>query len=119
MPCSAPVTVHGLRSWTVVDRSGLPIGEVEQFLNWLRAVDRSSNTVRSYALHLIANVYVDATSSAVGVLAVWRAVEDSPGVSDVGRAGLEPATNGLTPHRSRWLLINPVFVWPPTDYVAR
>jgi hypothetical protein len=28
----------------------------------------------------------------------------------MGRAGLEPATNGLTPHRSRWLPINPVFV---------
>ncbi|GAB4686319.1 MULTISPECIES: tyrosine-type recombinase/integrase [Mycobacterium] len=47
-----PVTVHGSRSWTLVDERGLPLVEVEQFLNWLRAVDRSSNTVRSYALHL-------------------------------------------------------------------
>jgi len=49
---AVPVTVHGSRSWTVVDERGLPVDEVEQFLNWLRAVDRSSNTVRSYALHL-------------------------------------------------------------------
>lgn len=49
---AAPVTVHGSKSWTVIDDRGLPIEEVEQFLNWLRAVDRSSNTVRSYALHL-------------------------------------------------------------------
>jgi hypothetical protein len=33
--------------------------------------------------------------SAVGVLGVWRGVEDSPGVSDVGWARLEPATNGF------------------------
>jgi hypothetical protein len=36
----------------------------------------------------------------------------------VGRAGLEPATNGLTPRRSRWLQINPVTVCAPSDYVA-
>lgn len=34
------------------------------------------------------------------------------------RAGHEPATYGLTPQRSRWLPINPVFVCPPTGYVA-
>jgi hypothetical protein len=60
----------------------------------------------------------DATSSAVGVLGVWRGLEDSPGVSDVGRAGLEPATNGLPTDPSRWLPINTVFVCLPTDYVA-
>lgn len=49
---AAPVTVHGRASWTVVDGSGLPIGEIEQFLHWLRAVGRSQNTVRSYARHL-------------------------------------------------------------------
>lgn len=47
-----PVTVHGSSSWTVVDERGLPVAEVEQFLHWLRAVDRSANTVRSYARHL-------------------------------------------------------------------
>jgi len=46
------VTVHGRPSWTVVDDHGLPIVEIEQFLHWLRAVDRSQNTVRSYARHL-------------------------------------------------------------------
>lgn len=49
---AAPVTVHGQPSWTVVDGGGLPIGEIEQFLHWLRAVGRSQNTVRSYARHL-------------------------------------------------------------------
>lgn len=44
--------VLGRPSWTVVDDGGLPIVEVEQFLHWLRAVDRSQNTVRSYAQHL-------------------------------------------------------------------
>lgn len=47
-----PVTVRQALSWTVVDDRGLPIEETEQFLDWLRAVDRSSNTVRSYARHL-------------------------------------------------------------------
>jgi integrase/recombinase XerD len=49
---AAPVTVLGRPSWTVIDDHGLPIVEVEQFLHWLRAVDRSPNTVRSYARHL-------------------------------------------------------------------
>lgn len=49
---AAPVTVHGRPSWTVVDARGLPIVETEQFLHWLRAIDRSQNTVRSYAQHL-------------------------------------------------------------------
>lgn len=49
---AAPVTVHGRQSWTVVDERGLPIGEIEQFLHWLRAIGRSQNTVRSYARHL-------------------------------------------------------------------
>jgi site-specific recombinase XerD len=49
---AAPVVVHGSRSWTVVDEHGLPVAEVEQFLHWMRAVDRSTNTVRCYALHL-------------------------------------------------------------------
>lgn len=46
------MTIHGRASWTVVDASGLPVGEVEQFLHWLRAIGRSQNTVRSYARHL-------------------------------------------------------------------
>ncbi len=49
---AAAVTVHGRASWTVVDDVGLPIGEIEQFLHWMRAVGRSQNTVRSYARHL-------------------------------------------------------------------
>ncbi|MBF9318025.1 tyrosine-type recombinase/integrase [Mycobacteroides chelonae] len=51
-PRAVPVTVHKLPSWTVVDGMGLPVEEVEQFLHWMRAVDRSVNSVRSYALHL-------------------------------------------------------------------
>ena len=43
---------QGLRTWTVVDASGLPVGEVEQYLGWLRAVGRSVSTVRAYAHHL-------------------------------------------------------------------
>lgn len=49
---AAPVTVHGVRSWTVVDQQGLPVLEIEQFLHWQRAIGRSQNTVRSYARHL-------------------------------------------------------------------
>lgn len=49
---AVPVTVRQALSWTVVDGHGLPIGEVEQFLDWMRVVDRSANTVRSYARHL-------------------------------------------------------------------
>ena len=33
---------------------------------------------------------VDATSSAADIMGMWRAVEDSPGVSDVGRRGSNP-----------------------------
>ncbi|WP_269087573.1 hypothetical protein [Mycobacteroides franklinii] len=29
---AVPVTVHDTRSWTVVDDSGLPLGEIGQFL---------------------------------------------------------------------------------------
>ena len=36
----------------------------------------------------------------------------------VGRVGLAPATNGFTPHRSRWLPIDPVIICPAIDYVA-
>jgi integrase/recombinase XerD len=43
---------QGPRTWTVVDASGLPVGEVEQYLGWLRAVGRSVSTVRAYAHHL-------------------------------------------------------------------
>ncbi|MET3807552.1 site-specific recombinase XerD [Nakamurella sp. UYEF19] len=40
-------------TWTVVDRSGLVIDEVDRFLNgYLRATAASLNTVRSYARHL-------------------------------------------------------------------
>jgi hypothetical protein len=39
---------------------------------------------------------------------VWRGVEDSPGVSDVGRAGLEPETNGFAIHRSGLFPLLPV-----------
>lgn len=46
------VTVNGAASWTVVDDTGLPLSEVEQFLHWMRAIGRSQNTVRSYARHL-------------------------------------------------------------------
>ncbi|MGC5027931.1 tyrosine-type recombinase/integrase [Tsukamurella sp. DT100] len=46
------MTVHGQPSWTVVDTTGLPVTEIEQFLHWQRAIDRSANTVRSYARHL-------------------------------------------------------------------
>lgn len=43
---------QGSRTWTVVDASGLPVVEVEQYLGWLRAVGRSVSTVRAYAYHL-------------------------------------------------------------------
>jgi integrase/recombinase XerD len=43
---------QGPRTWTVVDASGLPVVEVEQYLSWLRAVGRSVSTVRAYAYHL-------------------------------------------------------------------
>ena len=44
------------RSWTVVDGQGLPVAPVEDYLHWLRAVDRSDNTIRSYAFCL-ANLF--------------------------------------------------------------
>jgi hypothetical protein len=36
----------------------------------------------------------------------------------VGRAGLEPATNGLAPRRSRLFPINPVIICVTSDYIA-
>jgi len=45
-------TPQGFRTWTVVDSTGLPVDEVEQYLNWLRVVGRSVSTVRAYGYHL-------------------------------------------------------------------
>ena len=45
-------SASGFSSWTVVDASGLPVLSVEQYLSWLRALARSVNTVRTYALLL-------------------------------------------------------------------
>lgn len=39
-------------SWTVVGQDGLPIWDAEVFLNYLRTVRASPNTVRTYARHL-------------------------------------------------------------------
>ena len=47
-----------------------------------------------------------------------RCLVDSSGAVQVGRAGLEPATNGLTARRSRWLPIDPVMLCAASDYVA-
>ncbi len=46
------IEIHGRRSWTVVDPSGLPVRAVDDYLQWLRSVDRADNTVRAYAFHL-------------------------------------------------------------------
>ena len=47
------VGVDGQRTWTVVGDDHLPVGPVEEFLEFLRVAQRSSpNTVRSYATSL-------------------------------------------------------------------
>jgi len=49
----APVSLpSGARTTTVVGADGLPIAEIEAFLNYLRTVDASRNTVAAYARHL-------------------------------------------------------------------
>lgn len=42
----------GRQATTVVDHDGRPIEDVETFLRYLRAMDNSPNTIRSYARHL-------------------------------------------------------------------
>ena len=42
----------GSESWTVLDASGGPVPAVEGFLAHLQALDRSPNTVRTYATSL-------------------------------------------------------------------
>jgi site-specific recombinase XerD len=44
--------LNGTTTWTVVDSAGLPISAVDDYLHWLRATNKSSNTVLSYARHL-------------------------------------------------------------------
>ncbi|MEP0754078.1 site-specific integrase [Trichocoleus sp. Lan] len=39
-------------TWTVLGNDFLPVEPIEQFLSYLRSVERSPNTVRSYASHL-------------------------------------------------------------------
>jgi hypothetical protein len=51
-PRAARIVLHGRATWTVVDGRGLPIDAVDSFLHWLRAVDKSPNTVLSYSRHL-------------------------------------------------------------------
>jgi site-specific recombinase XerC len=40
---------EGEASWTVLDADWLPVGPVEEFLEYLRAQRHSPNTVRNYA----------------------------------------------------------------------
>jgi integrase/recombinase XerD len=78
---------QGSRTWTVVDASGLPVDEVEQYLNWLRAVGRSVSTVRAYAFHL-AHLYRWLAARGIA----WDRV-DFDGLCDfmlVLKAGLPP-----------------------------
>ena len=42
----------GAESWTVLDAGGDPVPAVEGFLAHLQALDRSPNTVRTYATSL-------------------------------------------------------------------
>jgi integrase len=42
----------GSEGWTVVDRCGLPVESVDQYLAALEASDYSANSVKSYARHL-------------------------------------------------------------------
>ena len=42
----------GAESWTVLDASGEPVPAVEGFLAHLQALDRSPNTIRTYATSL-------------------------------------------------------------------
>jgi integrase len=51
-PRAARIVLHGRATWTVVDGRGLPIDAVDSYLHWLRATDKSPNTVMSYARHL-------------------------------------------------------------------
>lgn len=39
-------------TWTVLGTDYLPIAPIEQFLRYLESIERSSNTIRSYAHHL-------------------------------------------------------------------
>lgn len=88
---AAPVTVHGRASWTVVDDEGLPVMEVEQFLHWMRAVGRSTNTVRSYARHLsLFYRWLSARQIAWGSLA-FNELCDFVGVLSVGLPPLQRA----------------------------
>lgn len=46
------VLPDGTRLYTVVDRNGTTIEDVETYLNYLRTIDSSTNTIRAYARHL-------------------------------------------------------------------
>jgi len=47
------VLLDGQRTWTVTGEDHLPVGPVEEYLEFLRVAQRSSpNTIRSYATAL-------------------------------------------------------------------
>ncbi len=47
------VLLDGQRTWTVVGEDYLPVGPVEEYLEFLRVAQQSSpNTIRSYATSL-------------------------------------------------------------------
>jgi integrase len=39
-------------TWTVLGDDYLPVKPIQQFINYLESIERSSNTIRSYAFHL-------------------------------------------------------------------
>ena len=65
----------GSESWTVLDVSGGPVPAVEGFLAHLQALDRSPNTVRTYATSL----------------KLWSQFLDRLGVDDAHLKVLRPA----------------------------
>ena len=52
MPVQRVLMPDGAESWTVLDAAGDPVPAVEGFLAHLQALDRSPNTIRTYATSL-------------------------------------------------------------------
>jgi len=88
------VVLDGERTWTVLDGEHCVVGPVEEFLEYLRMLGRSPNTVKSYAPALaLWWQFLDAYELAWDVVTVedlgrflgWLRVGDSPALVSIER----------------------------------
>ena len=72
------VLLDGQRTWTVTGEDHLPVGPVEEYLEFLRVAQRSSpNTIRSHSRTIYRKLGVNSRAEAVARADALRLVEGS------------------------------------------